>query len=149
MGDLKMFQGEYTNNMDDKGRVNIPAAFRDVLQNSYNEQVFIVARDAQSPCLRAYPLREWKRLIAKLGARPSNDRVVKHFKRQVVSSAQEYRPDKQGRALIPQYLRSYASLDKNTVFSGMAETFEIWDAKAWDEQLAASSAFLKDADLDF
>ncbi|MDX8388677.1 MAG: division/cell wall cluster transcriptional repressor MraZ [Ghiorsea sp.] len=144
-----MFQGEYTNNMDDKGRINIPAPFRDVLLKSHNEPTIIVARDAQTTCLRAYPLREWKRFLAKLGSRPSNDRVVQAIKRVVVSSAQEYHPDKQGRVLIPQSLRSYAGLAKSTVFAGSSETFEIWDATAWDAQLASSLALLQNQDLDF
>jgi len=144
-----MFQGEYTNNMDDKGRLNIPAPFRDVLQKNYNEPTIIVARDPQTSCLRAYPLQEWKRLLAKVGARPSNDRVVQAFKRTVISSAQEYHPDKQGRVLIPQTLRTYAGMRKATVFAGSVNTFEIWDATAWDAQLASSLALLQDQDLDF
>ncbi len=144
-----MFQGEYTNNMDDKGRVNIPAPFREVLQNAYTEPTMIVARDAQAACLRVYPLREWNRLLAKLGARPSSDRTVQAFKRAVVSSAQEYHPDKQGRVLIPQSLRNHAGLSKPTVFAGSAETFEMWDATAWEAQLTSSLAFLQNQDLDF
>jgi len=144
-----MFQGEFTNNMDEKGRVNIPAPFRDALQKSYNEGTLIVARDAQSPCLRAYPLREWNRLLAKLGAMPANDRVVLAFKRAVVSSALEYQPDKQGRILIPQTLRNHAGILKSTVFAGLNDTFEIWDALAWEKQLASSLALLQDQDLSF
>ena len=144
-----MFQGEYTNNMDDKGRVNIPAPFRDVLLKLHNEPTIIVARDPQTACLRVYPLREWKRLLAKLGARPTSDRIVLAFKRAVVSSAQEYHPDKQGRVLIPQPLRTHAGLTKSTVFAGSAETFEIWDSEAWQTQLASSLALLQDQDLDF
>ncbi len=144
-----MFQGEYTNNMDDKGRLNIPAPFRDVLQKNYNEPVIIVARDPQSACLRAYPLQEWKRLLANIGAKPSSDRVVQAFKRTVISSAQEYQPDKQGRILIPQNLRAYAGMSKATVFAGSVNTFEIWDARGWEAQLASSRALLQDQDLDF
>ncbi len=148
-GLISMFQGEYTNNMDEKGRVNIPASFRDVLRKSYSETSIIVARDPQNKCLRVYPQREWRRLLAKIGARPSNDRIVQAFKRTVISSAQEYAPDKQGRVLIPQSLRSYAGITKSTVFAGSVETFEIWDALAWDEQLNASLALLQNQDLDF
>ncbi|MBN4058218.1 division/cell wall cluster transcriptional repressor MraZ [Mariprofundus ferrooxydans] len=144
-----MFQGEYTNNMDDKGRVNIPAPFRDVLQKSYNQPSIIIARDPQTLCLRAYPQQEWKRLLAKIGARPSNDRIVQAFKRTVISSAQEYCPDKQGRVLIPQNLRDYAGIAKSTVFAGSVDTFEIWDATAWEAQLASSLALLQNQDLDF
>lgn len=144
-----MFQGEYTNNMDDKGRINIPAPFRDVLLKSYNEPTIIVARDAQATCLRAYPLQEWRRLLAKLGARPSSDRIVQAFKRAVVSSAQEYHPDKQGRVLIPQTLRTYASLSKSTVFAGLGDTFEIWDEVAWRAKVEEDLILLQDQDLDF
>ncbi len=144
-----MFQGEYTNNMDDKGRINIPAPFRDVLQKSYNEPTVIIARDPQNSCLRVYPQQEWRRLLAKVGARSSNDRIVQAFKRTVISSAQEYCPDKQGRVLIPQNLRDYAGVGKSAVFAGSVDTFEIWDATAWDAQLASSLAILQDQDLDF
>lgn len=144
-----MFQGEFSNNMDEKGRVNIPAPFRDVLQKTYNNGMIIVARDAQTSCLRAYPLKEWSRLITKLGTMPSSDRVVQAFKRAVVSSALEYQPDKQGRVLIPQTLRGYAGIQKTTVFAGAADTFEIWDADAWQQQLLDSLALLQDQDLNF
>ena len=144
-----MFQGEYTNNMDDKGRVNIPAPFRDVLLKNYDDSSIVVTRDPYSPCLRAYPQREWKRLLAKVSARSSNDRAVIAYKRTVISSAQEYAPDKQGRVLIPQNLRDYASISKGTVFAGSLDTFEIWDVSAWDAQLASSLSLLQDMDLDF
>lgn len=144
-----MFQGEHTNNMDDKGRVNIPAPFRDVLQKIYAQSSVTIARDPQAPCLRAYPLQEWKRLLAKVSARPSGDRIVQAFKRTVISSAQEYYPDKQGRVLIPQNLRNYAGIVKSTVFAGSVDTFEIWDASAWGAQLASSLALLQDQGLDF
>ncbi|MDQ7002921.1 MAG: division/cell wall cluster transcriptional repressor MraZ [Ghiorsea sp.] len=144
-----MFQGEYTNNMDDKGRVNIPAPLRDVLLKNYDDLSIVVTRDPFEPCLRAYPQREWRRLLAKVSARPSNDRKVILFKRAVVSSAQEYVPDKQGRVLIPQSLRHHAKLSKSIVFTGSLDTFEIWNASAWDAQLAFTLASLQDMDLDF
>ncbi len=144
-----MFQGEYTNNMDDKGRVNIPASFREVLLKNYDDPSIVVTRDPYAPCLRAYPQREWKRLLTKVLARSSNDRAVIAFKRTVVSSAQEYAPDKQGRVLIPQNLRDYANISKGTVFVGSLDTFEIWDVSAWEAQLASSLSLLQDMDLDF
>ncbi|MDQ7004458.1 MAG: division/cell wall cluster transcriptional repressor MraZ [Ghiorsea sp.] len=144
-----MFQGEHTNNMDGKGRVNIPASFRDVLQKSYAQASITIARDPQTPCLRAYPLQEWKRLLARVSARPSNDRIVQAFKRTVISSAQECCPDKQGRVLISQTLRGYAGIVKSTVFAGSVDTFEIWDGSAWAAQLASSLALLQNQDLDF
>jgi MraZ protein len=67
----------------------------------------------------------------------------------VISSAQEYAPDKQGRVLIPQNLRGYANISKGSVFAGSLDTFEIWDVSAWDAQLASSLSLLQDMDLDF
>ncbi len=144
-----MFQGEYINNMDDKGRVNTPASFRDVLQKNYDDPTIIITKHPRNACLQAYPQREWKRLLAKLAAQPANDPRVQAFKRKLVGSAQAYTPDKQGRVLIPQSLRAYAKLDKSTVFVGMIDTFEIWDAKAWDAQLAEADALLQSQDWDF
>ena len=144
-----MFQGQYTNNMDDKGRVNIPSPFRDVLLKSYNEPVLIVARHPQYHCLRVYPLKEWRKMLAKLGERPSGDRIVAAFKRAVVSSAQEFTPDKQGRILVPQSLRDHANIVKGAVFAGQNETFEIWNEDSWKVQIQEDFALLQGQDLGF
>jgi len=144
-----MFQGEYSINIDDKGRVNLPAAFRDVLRSRYGDERVVITRNPKSNALNGYPLREWQRLLAQLDMRPANDLVVVAFKRAVVSSAQEYAPDKQGRVLLPQLLRDYARLDKVVTYAGMGSTFEIWDKAIWNEQTQASLELLKHADLGF
>lgn len=138
-----MFQGEYSNNMDDKGRVSIPAAFRDTLQREHGDARIVVTRTPHDPCLVAYPLRIWKRLQTKLAnARPS--RELRAWRRIVLGSAQEYAPDKQGRILLPQSLREYAGLNRAVQFAGAGETFEIWDKQAWARQLEADLALARD-----
>lgn len=144
-----MFQGEYINNMDDKGRVSIPSSFREALRARYDDERFVIARDAFDDCLRAYPLQEWRRLLDKLSQQPVNNRAVRSFSRRVVSSAVEYAVDKQGRVLMPHSLREHAGLVKSVVFAGLTNCFEIWDEQRWKQELEDSTQILQEADLDF
>lgn len=122
-----MFIGRYANNMDDKGRVNIPAQMRDTLRTEFNDTRLIITLDTYDNCLRAYPLQEWNKLLEKLRQLPSTEPNVRAFTRRVVSSAFESIPDKQGRVLLAPTLREHAQLSKSVVFAGSNNTFEIWD----------------------
>jgi len=141
-----MFQGEFSNNMDDKGRVSIPAAFRDVLKNCHAEGQLIITRTPHYPCLVAYPKREWNRLLKRISATQPSDglRAYKHI---VISSAQEYAPDRQGRVLLSPALRDYASLARSVQFAGDGEIFEIWDKNSWAKQFEADLALAKSFEL--
>ncbi|ATX78851.1 MraZ protein [Mariprofundus aestuarium] len=141
-----MFQGEFSNNMDDKGRVSIPAAFRDALKSCHAEESIIITRTPHSRCLVAYPIREWKRLQTRINATPSSE-ALRAYKRIVISSAQEFSPDRQGRVLLSAALREYASLDRAVQFAGAGETFEIWDKGSWDRQLEADLALAQNFEL--
>ena len=141
-----MFQGEFSNNMDEKGRVSIPAAFRDTLKTHYSENTLIITRTPHSRCLVAYPMREWKQLLRKIASSPSSDKL-RAYKRIVVGSAQEYTPDRQGRVLLPPALRDYANLSRTIQFVGASEIFEIWDKTSWDKQLEADLALAQDFEL--
>lgn len=141
-----MFQGEFSNNMDEKGRVSIPAAFRDTLKTHHADSSLVITRTPQSRCLVAYPMREWKRLQARINAmQPSKE--LRAFKRIVISSAQEFTPDRQGRVLLPPALRDYASLARNIHFAGTGEVFEIWDREAWDKEMEAALQLARDFEL--
>ncbi len=129
-----MFLGGHANIMDTKGRVNVPAAFRDVLHSTYNDEPLIITRDLLDDCLRAYPLTEWQTWLATLRELPASNRTVRRIHRRVVSAAFELMPDKQGRVLIPQTLRNHAALNKTIHFAGTNNTFEIWDAEAWRKE---------------
>lgn len=144
-----MFQGEHINCMDDKGRVSIPAAFRETLRRTYDDDRIVLTRDYDG-CLRGYPPKEWeRRVIDKIRHRSMSDPKVRAFERFVVSAASECVPDKQGRILIPQALRQHADLTKSVVFAGMTFYFEIWDVDRWQQTLQQAQALLKGGGLDF
>ncbi len=123
----QMFQGEHRNSMDEKGRVNIPAPFRETLRTRYANECMIITRDYDG-CLRAYPPKEWERsVLASIRRLDINDKYRRAYERFVVSPAVSCLPDKQGRILLPATLREHAGLDKTVLFAGGASHFEIWD----------------------
>jgi len=119
--------GEYLHTIDTKGRLIIPAKFREAL----GEQ-FIVTRGLDN-CLFAYPLAEWNALEQKLRELPSNQPAARAFVRFFFSGATECELDKQGRILLPANLREYAKLEKNLVLVGVASRVEIWDEALWTD----------------
>ncbi|OIO67333.1 MAG: division/cell wall cluster transcriptional repressor MraZ [Zetaproteobacteria bacterium CG_4_9_14_3_um_filter_49_83] len=129
-----MFSGGHTNNMDIKGRVNVPAPFRDVLRHQYGDARMMITLDIFDNCLRAYPLQEWEAFLEKLRQQPSTNRTVRRITRRVVGSAFECEPDKQGRVLLAPTLRDHASLQKTVHFSGHNNTFEIWSHELWQKE---------------
>ncbi|MDX8389609.1 MAG: division/cell wall cluster transcriptional repressor MraZ [Mariprofundaceae bacterium] len=143
-----MFQGEHTNNLDEKGRVSIPASFRDALKSHYESEQVILARDYDG-CLRGYPLREWEGLLAKVRRLSTNDVKARAYERYVVSSAVSVTPDRQGRVLVPQSLRVHSDLKRIAVFAGGTSHFEIWDEERWAKVLLDAQLLLKGGGLDF
>ncbi|MDQ6993097.1 MAG: division/cell wall cluster transcriptional repressor MraZ [Mariprofundus sp.] len=141
-----MFQGEFSNNMDDKGRVSIPASFRDVLNNCHADGKITITRSHNTPCLIAYPTREWNRLQNVIKEMPAN--IKRHYIRAVITPSQSFTPDRQGRVLLAAGLREHASLSRSVHFAGTGETFEIWDKSCWDAQLQADLLALQDFELD-
>jgi len=138
-----MFQGEFKNSMDAKGRVNIPASFRDTLRNRYGDETIIITRDYDG-CLHAYPPKEWERdVLSVVRNLPATDAWRRGYERFVVSPAITCLPDKQGRILLPPTLREYAGLDKTVLFAGGAGHFEIWDVTRRDAQLELDLAMLR------
>lgn len=138
-----MFQGEYKNTMDAKGRVNIPASFRDTLRTRYGDEQVIVTRDYDG-CLHVYPPKEWERdVLASVRGRDINDPWRRSYERFVVSPAVSCVPDKQGRILLPLTLREYAGLDKTVLFAGGASHFEIWDVVRRETQLEQDLSILR------
>lgn len=128
-----IFRGRFEYTIDAKGRVNIPARFRDQLQES-GQDTFVVTNF--SGCLYGFPSDEWSRIEEKLSRQISSvDAKLNTFVRFFVGGAVEVVPDKQGRIVIPPSLRSYAQLDKDVVISGMLTRFEIWSREKWDAEL--------------
>ena len=122
-----MFIGEYHHTIDEKGRVAIPVKFRTALK-----QGSVVTRGLDH-CLAVYPKKEWDQLAARLAAMPIANANSRAFARFMLAGAMELEFDSQGRALLPDYLRQYASIGKKAVVAGLSNRLEIWDDSAWEK----------------
>ncbi|WP_017186029.1 division/cell wall cluster transcriptional repressor MraZ [Alkalibacillus haloalkaliphilus] len=127
-----MFMGEYQHNIDTKGRLIVPAKFREDLG-----QTFVITRGLDK-CLFAYPLGEWKQLEEKLKQLPLTKKDARAFTRFFFSGAVECEIDKQGRINVPSPLRNYAALDKECVVIGVSNRVEVWSKEQWDTYVEES-----------
>lgn len=127
-----MFMGEYKHNIDTKGRMIVPAKFREGLGDA-----FVVTRGLDK-CLFAYPMDEWKAIEEKLKQLPLTKKDARAFTRFFFSGAIECEVDKQGRINIPPSLRTYAGLEKECVVIGVSERVEIWANDKWNEYVEES-----------
>ena len=119
------FTGEYSYSLDSKGRVNIPARYRQVLSND-NENTFITTR-GQDTCVWVYPIIEWKKIETELRKLSSVSGIHRTFIRQIARSASPSTYDKQGRIKINPSLISYAGLEKDVLIVGVVNKIEIWN----------------------
>lgn len=131
-----MFTGEFQHTLDAKGRVIMPARLRDGLGEK-----FVITRGLDH-CLFVYPGSVWTRLEQKLSQQPFTKKDSRAFNRFFFSGAMEVEADKQGRVLIPQYLREYAGIEKDVMIIGVADRVEIWNEPSWKE-------YFGDADQNF
>lgn len=129
---VNRFRGHYEHNIDAKGRVSVPVKFRDVLTEKYDANLMVTCLNQ---CLIAYPMDEWETLEEKLSQLPEFKGDVNRFLRIFSAGAVECPIDKQGRILVPNTLRKRAKLDKELVFVGMLDRFEIWSKELWDKEL--------------
>ncbi|GAB7387670.1 division/cell wall cluster transcriptional repressor MraZ [Bacillaceae bacterium] len=128
-----MFMGEYQHAIDAKGRLTIPAKFREELGS-----VFVITRGLDN-CLFVYPKGEWAQLEQKLKSLPFTRSDARAFTRFFFSGAVECELDKQGRVNIPKHLCEYASLEKDCVVIGVSNRVEIWSKGKWEEYFARSA----------
>jgi len=128
---MPAFSGKYYYTIDPKGRIIIPAPFREIISSNYNPKLYIV-NAAFDKCLHIYPQEEWNRLEEKVRQLPKMQEEVRFFMRRVIASAQETEIDKQGRILIPAAHREDAGLRSDIVIVGQIEKVELWDRKEWD-----------------
>ena len=120
-----MFIGEYQHNLDEKARLAIPVKFRATLAKGA-----VVTRGLDR-CLFVYTAAEWKKLAEKLAQLPIAQANTRAFARLMLAGAMDATPDKQGRVVVPEYLREYAGIKKATVVAGLYNRLEIWDEAAW------------------
>lgn len=121
-----MFLGEYQHSIDEKGRIAVPIKFRKLL-----EKGAVVTRGLDN-CLFLYPKKEWGELAGRIAALPISQSDSRAFGRHMLSGAMELEIDKQGRAVLPDYLRKFAGINKKAVVAGLYNRVEIWDADKWD-----------------
>jgi len=122
-----MFSGEYNHTIDVKGRLIIPAKFRESLGEG-----FTITKGLDG-CLFVYSSEEWNTFQAKLNALPLTNKGARQFIRFFVASADTCELDKQGRILVPAALREFAGLEKDVVLTGMLNRIEIWNKTMWIE----------------
>ncbi len=141
-----MFMGEYQHTIDSKGRLFIPARFREGLGEKF------VLTKGLDGCLFAYPPQEWLSLENKMRALPFTRSDVRAFVRFFFAGACECEVDRQGRILIPANLRKHAALDKEVVIIGVSSRVEIWAKEQWEkynEEAAASVEQIAEKIVDF
>lgn len=134
-----MFLGTHTPRLDDKGRLALPAKFRSELESG------LVITKGQERCLFVFPVSEFNRLTELLRTAPVTDRRVRDYSRVFFASASQEMPDGQGRITVPQPLRHYAGLTKDSVVIGANTRVEVWDANAWQEYLDNTEQTFADA----
>ena len=133
--------GEYLHTIDGKGRVIIPARFREALGERF------IATKGLDHCLFVYPMSEWTTLEQKLRTLPFTQQDVRAFVRFFFSGATECEVDKQGRILLPANLREYAQLVKDIVLVGVSTRVEIWSQALWaDYSKQAETAYASAAE---
>ncbi|GLK18808.1 MULTISPECIES: division/cell wall cluster transcriptional repressor MraZ [Herbiconiux] len=135
-----MFLGTYEPKLDDKGRIILPAKFRDELAGG------MVVTRGQENCLYVFSTREFENLHEKIRQAPVTSKQARDYQRVFLSGASAETPDKQHRVTIPAPLRSYAGLDRDLVVIGVGSRAEIWDATAWATYLEAQEAAFSDTD---
>jgi MraZ protein len=139
-----MFRGSSFHTMDDKGRVIIPARFRDLIRAGGGDRVMVSSMDG---CLVAYPLDVWRDIENRLLARVQKSESLRRFRRVFIGGAHECACDKQERILIPPTLREDAGFEKDIVLVGVLDHFEIWARDTWEAQKKALETDLKNEEV--
>ncbi len=121
-----MFLGEYLHNIDSKGRLTLPAKFRGELAKG------VVVTRGLDGCLFVHPVDEWQELAKKINSLPLTRKDARTLARLIYSGASDCSPDKQGRILLPSYLREFAGVDGETVIIGLHNRLEIWNPQRWE-----------------
>lgn len=133
-----MFLGTHHPRLDDKGRLFLPAKYRDELREG------LVITKGQERCLYVFPMAEFVRITEALRPGPVASKAVRDYSRVFFASASDEKPDSQGRVTIPAPLREYAGLARDCVVIGANTKVEVWDAGAWERYLAQTEGGFAD-----
>ena len=139
-----MFRGSSYHTIDTKGRIIIPARFREAIEIENRKGVMISTFDGG---LVAYPYDEWENVEKKILSLARTSDTMRRFRRVFVGGAFDCACDKQDRILIPPSLREYAGLKKEIVLAGVLKIFEIWSREKWDAERANLVEDMKKEDV--
>jgi MraZ protein len=143
-----VFSGRFDHAIDDKGRISLPARFREELEREGHDRLYITNFPFEGQrCLAAYPPNEWTRMQDQIRQRARFEREVKSFELFYIGGAHEVIVDKQGRILIPPKLRDYAGLKGEVTFSALTDHFQLWDKAALEEVLKAAEQRFSDPEF--
>ncbi|HXF02963.1 MULTISPECIES: division/cell wall cluster transcriptional repressor MraZ [Arthrobacter] len=137
-----MFLGTHSPRLDEKGRLILPAKFRDELADG------LVLTRGQERCIYVFSQKEFERVHEEMRKAPISSRQARDYIRVFLSGASDEVPDKQGRVTIPAALRSYAGLGRELAVIGAGTRAEIWDAQAWDNYLLEQETAFSETDED-
>ncbi|MBF0521655.1 MAG: division/cell wall cluster transcriptional repressor MraZ [Candidatus Omnitrophica bacterium] len=132
-----MFYGEYQHNIDNKGRLILPSRVREVCKEAGIERFFLT--QGLDKCIFMFSESEWKAHEQKFKSMPFTKQQNRSFNRMFFSRAVDIVPDKQGRFIIPQFLKDYAVIEREVIIIGVSNRMEIWDRKKWQEFYSNSS----------
>jgi len=133
-----VFLGTHTPRLDDKGRLFLPAKFRDRLASG------LVVTRGQERCLYVFPMDEFVRVAETMRNAPVTSKAVRDYLRVFLSGASDEIPDKQGRVTVPATLREYAGLTRDCTVIGAGSRVELWDTTAWNTYLASTEQAFAD-----
>ena len=135
-----VFFGTHTPRLDDKGRIVLPAKFRDALVEG------LVVTRGQDRCLYVWPRADFEQMTSRLSQTTGRGRNDRSYVRLLYSGASDEQPDKQGRVTIPPTLREYARLERDCVVIGAMDKIEIWDAAGWEQYMSEHEDGFSDLD---
>ncbi|GAB3111657.1 division/cell wall cluster transcriptional repressor MraZ [Janibacter alkaliphilus] len=133
-----MFLGTHTPRLDDKGRLFLPAKFREKLAGG------LVMTRGQERCLYVFPMDEFVRITERFQEAPTSSKAARDYMRVFLSGASDEIPDKQGRVTVPATLRQYAGLDRDCTVIGAGSRVEVWDSTAWAGYLDSTEQAFSD-----
>lgn len=137
-----MFLGTHTPRLDEKGRLILPAKFREELSEG------LVLTRGQERCIYVFSMSEFERVHEQMRAAPISSRQARDYNRIFLSGASDEVPDRQGRVTIPPALRTYAGLDRELAVIGAGSRAEIWAADAWESYLIEKETAFSETDED-
>jgi transcriptional regulator MraZ len=140
------FRGVSNLSLDAKGRIVLPARYRERLVEISDSQL-VITIDTDQPCLLIYPLNEWELIEEKIEALPSFNPTTRRIQRLLIGHATDTEVDTNGRMLLSNPLREYAQLGKKVVLIGQGKKFELWDEVLWNQRMGEWLVDSTDVDM--